>query len=213
MTFFSRTFVATAVLAALTLPALAQTAAPAAATTPATQTAPSAPSATAAKSGERSMRHMPHRAKMQERMAQHQAQLKQKLELSAAQEPAWNTFIATMHPAGERSARLGHLSREEMQKLTTPERIERMRAQRNQRQAEADKRTDAVLAFYAELNPAQQKTFDAQTARYQHHLGGNNQMRGERGMGKNYGERGMGKNYGEHRWDQRPQNQAPTTPQ
>lgn len=196
MAFFSRTFVATAVLAALTLPALAQPTAPTTATTPAAQTNAPTP-------GERPMRHMPHRAKMQERMAQHQAQLKQKLELSAAQEPAWNTFIATMQP-GERPARLGHWSREEMQKLTTPERIERMRAQRTQRQAEADKRSDAVLAFYAALNPAQQKTFDAQTARYQRHMDGRDSMRGEPGIGKNYGE---------HRWDKRPQNPAPTSTQ
>ena len=107
---------------------------------------------------------------MQDRMAQHQAQLKQKLELSAAQEPAWNTFIASLK-MGEHPARLGHLERAEVQKMTTPERIERMRAQRAQHHAEADKRADAILAFYAALNPAQQMTFDAQTARYQHHMG------------------------------------------
>lgn len=197
MAFFSRTSIAAAVLAALTLPVLAQSTAPAPAPTQA------ATQANAATPNERPMRRMPDRAQMQKRMAQHQAQLKQKLELSAAQEPAWNTFIATMQP-GERPARLERLGREEMQKLTTPERIERMRAQRTQRQAEADKRTNAVLAFYAELNPAQQKTFDAQTARYQHHMGGKDHMRGERGMGKNYGE---------HRWNKHPQNQAPLTTQ
>ena len=206
MAFFSRTSIAAAVLAALTLPVLAQSAAPAATTTAPAQVQAQTNAATP---GERPMRRMPNRAKMQERMAQHQAQLKQKLELSAAQEPAWNTFISTMQP-GERPARLERLSREEMQKLTTPERIERMRAQRTQRQAEMDKRTDAVLAFYAALNPAQQKTFDAQTARYQHHMGGRGNMGN---MDQMRGERGMGKNYGEHRWDKRPQNQAPTTPQ
>lgn len=200
MAFFSRTSIAAAVLAALTLPVLAQSTAPAAATaaptTVQTQT-------NAATPGERPMRRMPNRAQMQERMAQHQAQLKQKLELSAAQEPAWNTFITTMQP-GERPARLDRLSREDMQKLTTPERIERMRAQRTQRQAQMDKRTDAVLAFYAELNPAQQKTFDAQTARYQQHMGGMDQMRGERGMNKMKGER---------RWDKRQRDQAPASAQ
>ncbi|MBX9835079.1 MAG: Spy/CpxP family protein refolding chaperone [Burkholderiaceae bacterium] len=166
MALFSRTFVAAAVLAVLTLPVLAQ---PAAATDPATaqtqtQAQTQAPSATP---GARMMRRAPNQAKMQERMAQRQAALKHSLELSPAQEPAWNTFIATMQP-GERPARLGQLSRDEMQKLTTPERIERMRAQRAQRHAQADLRADAALAFYAELNPAQQKTFDKHTANHHH---------------------------------------------
>jgi hypothetical protein len=47
-----------------------------------------------------------------------------------------------------------------MQKLTTPERIDRMRAQRAQRDAAMDARSDAVKAFYAQLQPEQQKTFD-----------------------------------------------------
>ena len=41
------------------------------------------------------MRRAPNQAKMQERMAQRQAALKHSLELSPAQKPAWNTFIAT----------------------------------------------------------------------------------------------------------------------
>ena len=175
MAFFSRTFIATAVAAALALPVLAQqTAADAApAATAQTQVQAQTPAQISAPmNAERRAKHMEQRrAKMQDRMAQHQAQLKQKLELSAAQEPAWNMFIASMK-MGERPARLGHWSRAEVQKMTTPERIERMRTQRAERQAEADKRADATLAFYAALNPAQQMTFDAQTARYQHQMGG-----------------------------------------
>ena len=167
MAFFSRTFIATAVAAALALPVLAQQTPADAAATAQTQVQAQTPAQISAPmNAERRAKHMEQRrVKMQDRMAQHQAQLKQKLELSAAQEPAWNTFIASLK-MGE-----CHLERAEVQKMTTPERIERMRAQRAQHHAEADKRADAILAFYAALNPAQQMTFDAQTARYQHHMG------------------------------------------
>ncbi len=175
MAFLSRTFIATAVAAALALPVLAQQtaadAAPAAVAQTQVQTQSPA-QINAPMKAERRAKHMEQRsAKMQDRMAAHQAQLKQKLELSAAQEPAWNTFVASMKTS-ERPARAGHGNRTEVQKMTTPERIERMRAQRAERQAQADKRADATLAFYAALNPAQQMTFDAQTMRHQHHMDG-----------------------------------------
>jgi protein CpxP len=48
-----------------------------------------------------------------------------------------------------------------MQKLTTPERIDRMRTLRTERQASMDKRGDAVKTFYAALNAEQKKTFDS----------------------------------------------------
>lgn len=195
MAFFSRTFVATAVLAALTLPVLAQS-------TAATEPAPAQAQVQTATPNNQTMRRMPNRAKMQERMAQRQAALKKSLELSAAQEPAWNTFVATMKP-GERPARLGPLSRDEAQKLTTPERVERMRAQRTQRQAQMDQRADAVLAFYAELNPAQQKTFDA-------HTGRNHQMGNWENMQNMRSDCNMDKKGRNARWEKR-QNQAPVT--
>lgn len=193
MAFFSRTFIATAVAAALALPVLAQQAATdaaPAAPTAAAQTqvqAPTPAQVNAPMNAERRAKHMEQRrAKMQDRMAQHQAQLKQKLELSEAQEPAWNMFTATMK-MGERPARAGYGNRAEMQKMTTPERIAQMRALRAERHAEAEKRADAALAFYAALNPAQQMTFDAHTMRYQHHLDG--QSGGQPG-GKSGGKSG-----------------------
>ena len=180
MAFFSRTFIATAVAAALAFPVLAQqaasdAAAPAAAATQVETQAQTSAQVRTPMNAERRAKHMEQRrAKMQDRMAQHQAQLKQKLELSAEQEPAWNAFVARMkmEKTGERPARAGHQNRADMQKMTTPERIERMRALRAERHAEADKRADAALAFYAALNPAQQMTFDAHTMRYQHHFDG-----------------------------------------
>jgi periplasmic protein CpxP/Spy len=49
-----------------------------------------------------------------------------------------------------------------MEKLTTPERIDKMRAMRVQRDTEMDKRADATKAFYATLNAEQKKIFDAE---------------------------------------------------
>jgi hypothetical protein len=49
--------------------------------------------------------------------------------------------------------------------MTTPDRIDHMRALRTQRDAEMDRRADATKAFYAQLTAEQKKTFDAETAR------------------------------------------------
>lgn len=196
----SRKLLATAVLAALSLPGWAQSdaAAPAAAavTAPAAVSAPAATDAAkpVARSGPRAQRGAPgykkkahhyrqHRAMRadkaatwQERRAQHQAQLKAQLQLSPMQEAAWTEFMAAMEPS--RHARLGW---DGMEQLTTPERVDRMRALRMQHAAEADRRGDALKAFYAELNATQQKTFDAYHRAYQggHHY----RMAGPQGRG------------------------------
>ncbi|WP_236748699.1 Spy/CpxP family protein refolding chaperone [Acidovorax carolinensis] len=95
-------------------------------------------------------------------MAQRIDALKAQLKLTPAQEPAWTAFTAAMQPS-ERPARLDRtMDRNEMDKLTTPERIDRMRALRAQYAAEADRRGEATKTFYAALTPEQQKTFDAQ---------------------------------------------------
>ena len=145
------------VMASATLAATAQTVGPA---VPAVATAPGKP---ADHHGERMGRHDP--AKMQARMARKQAELKAKLQLTPAQEGAWTTFTANMQPPTYR-ARMTSEQRAEMDKLTTPERIDKMRAMRSQRMAEMnasmDKRADASKIFYAALNADQKKVFDSQ---------------------------------------------------
>ena len=107
-------------------------------------------------------------AKMQAWMSKRQAELKARLKITPAQEGAWTAFTASMQPparmmGGERPM-AGQ--RAELDKLTTPERIDKMKALRTQRMtemnAEMDKRGDATKAFYAVLSPEQQKTFDAE---------------------------------------------------
>lgn len=162
---FPRRFAATALLAALALPVLAQQ--------------PHAtPAAAAANAPER--RHGDHA----QRHAKHLAELKAQLKLTASQERAWTTFTTAMQP-GERPARL---DRQDMDKLTTPERIDRMRALRAQHAAEADRRGEATKAFYAALTPEQQKTFDAQAHRG-HRMGG---MKGGEGRHPGAGHGGPG---------------------
>jgi periplasmic protein CpxP/Spy len=111
--------------------------------------------------GERMGRHDP--AKMQAHMAKRQAEMKAKLKITPAQEGAWTAFTAAMQPpANMMGGRPGHEQRAEMDKLTTPQRIDKMREMRTQRIAAMDKRMDATKTFYAALSPEQQKVFDAE---------------------------------------------------
>jgi periplasmic protein CpxP/Spy len=137
---------------------------------------PSGPGASAGPTAERGEHHGRFAARMQERMARRQAELKLKLQLTPAQEGAWQAFTAAMKPP----ANLARPERGELAKLTTPERIDRMRSMRAARAAEMDKRADAAKAFYAALSPDQKKVFDAETApgRFARHHGGPGFFRG-----------------------------------
>jgi periplasmic protein CpxP/Spy len=149
------------------------------------QNAPAAPSAAASASMDHNGGHrmMGQRdpAKMQAWIAKRQAELKIKLDITPAQEGAWTSFTAAMQPPAHH-ARPTAEQRAEFDKLTTPERIDKTQAMRSQRQAEMtaamNKRGEATKAFYAALNPAQQKTFDEEHKRlseravHGHHEGG-----------------------------------------
>lgn len=104
-------------------------------------------------------------AKAPEMPDRHQRALKASLKLTVAQEPAWATYIAALHPdsamAPRGSAGSRAKVREEMDKLTTPQRIEQMSAAKALRDAELARRNEATLAFYAALSAGQQKVFDS----------------------------------------------------
>ncbi|UCU99302.1 Spy/CpxP family protein refolding chaperone [Acidovorax radicis] len=178
-----RRFAATAILAALSLPVLAQQPAVASPAASAKATAPQG----------RHERHERHHGDMAQYHAKHLADLKAQLKLTAAQEPAWTSFTTAMQP-DERPARLDRLDRKEMDKLTTPERIDRMRALRAQHAAEADRRGEATKTFYATLTPEQQKTFDAQAHRGM-------RMGGMKGMDGMKGAEGHRRGQHDHRGD------------
>jgi hypothetical protein len=89
------------------------------------------------------------------------AELKSKLNLQAAQEPAWNTFTQSMqHPA-----RMARPERATFEQMTTPERLDMMQAMKAQRDAHMQQRADATKAFYATLSAEQKQVFDQETAR------------------------------------------------
>lgn len=132
----------------------------------------------------------------QERMDKRQAELKAKLKITPAQEGAWTTFAAAMKPpaGGMMGMRHDPKVKAEMEKLTTPERIDKMRAIRAERMAtmnaEMDKRGAATKAFYAVLSSEQKAVFDAVAMRGgRHGMGGDHGGRGEHGGKGEHGGR------------------------
>jgi Spy/CpxP family protein refolding chaperone len=99
------------------------------------------------------------RARMQAHMVQRAADLKSKLKLSPEQDTAWKTYMAAMKPPAD----LKRPQRGEMEKLSTPERLDKMRELRKQRDAEMDKHDEATRTFYATLTAEQKAVFDANT--------------------------------------------------
>lgn len=118
-------------------------------------------------------------ARMQARMEKRQAVLKAVLKLTPAQEGAWTTFTAALKPPVDR--RVQGPDPVEIAKLTTPERIDKMKALRTQHMndmnAFIDKRGEATKVFYATLTSEQQKVFDASVMR---HRGPGGRMGGPR---------------------------------
>lgn len=159
------------------------------------QGAPAAPAAGPAAAGkpagppgDRMGRHDP--AKMQAMMAKRQADMKAKLKITPAQEGAWTAYTASMQPPAH-GARPTPEQRAEFDKLTTPQRIDRMKELRAQRMsamsAAMDKRGEATKTFYAALTPDQQKVFDTEHSKRRHGPGHHGGLGGPRGAGPQKG--------------------------
>lgn len=114
--------------------------------------------------------------KMRDMMAKHHArhleELKTSLKLKPEQDSAWTAFASSMKPHSPDTQ-----ERIDMGKLTTPERIDKMKAMHAEHDAEMQKRGDATKAFYATLSDEQKKTFDQHTAKFMHRMGGDHPMR------------------------------------
>ena len=157
------------------------------------QSTPAAGPATPGPRAEAMGRHDP--AKMQARMDQRLAAFKAKLQITPAQEAAWTTFTAAVKPKPHAGMANMAATHAELDKLPTPERLDRMRALHTQRTTEMnlqmDQRAEATKAFYAVLTPVQQKVFDAQFSRTdgrhgrdsKGHMGSMNSMRSMGHMG------------------------------
>lgn len=109
------------------------------------------------------------------RRAEH---LRTVLQLRPDQEAALKAFLGDHQPpAGERGK--FRERRGEMAKMTTPQRLDAQKARMAEHQARFEQHAAATKRFYAQLSPAQQKTFDALGPR-----GG----RGMRGHGGGHGD-------------------------
>ena len=143
------------------------------------------------------------RAQMQARHAARAKLLHDALNLKPGQEAAWTTFQAAIQPpagAGPGMGRGGWMNPQGAEGLTTPERLDRMAERMDQMTAfMASRRTlfvaraNAVKTFYAVLEPAQKRTFDAFAAQGLGGMGmmGGGMMGGGFGMGRGGGY-GMG---------------------
>jgi hypothetical protein len=109
--------------------------------------------------------HQHMQQNMQERMQRRMDSLKRILQVTPAQEGAWNAWSTAMRP-DPAAMQQRHRMHEELARLTTPERIDRMRQLRAQRNAEMDRKAEATKVFYAQLTPAQQKAFDEISLRF-----------------------------------------------
>lgn len=101
-------------------------------------------------------------AEWEARRDAHQSALKEKLKLSPEQEAAWNTFTQASQPGMRHAGGDRQAMRSEFDKLTTPQRLDRMQAMSDARRARMLERSQAIKAFYAQLSPEQQKVFDAE---------------------------------------------------
>jgi hypothetical protein len=147
------------------LPAMALCAVLASAAVVQAQDAPSAPPPAGARQGWDPARF---HARMEARRAERLKALHDVLAIRPNQEAAFQTFASAMRPP-ERTPGAGPVGRSDdraaLANLTTPERLDRM-AQRMQartaeHQARFAQRIAATKTFYAALDPAQQKAFDA----------------------------------------------------
>lgn len=143
------------------------------ATSAASVMAQGAPAAPASPTESRMDKHDP--AKRQAMMAKRQADLKATLKITSAQEGAWSAYTTAMQPPTGMHANHGSEQRAEMDKLTTPQRIDKMGEMRAQRMKDMNasmiKRGDATKALYAALSPEQQKVFDTQQSLHDRHDG------------------------------------------
>ena len=106
---------------------------------------------------------MRHRdpARMQARIDKFAAELKARLKLTPAQEGAWTTLLAAHKMPADMMAKRPDPAA--LEKLSTPDRLDRMKALRSQHMAAMDQRDEATKTFYATLTAEQQKVFDATT--------------------------------------------------
>ncbi len=125
-------------------------------------------------------KEMRQRMSPEERTAKRAEHLRATLQLRADQEPALRAFLDSgRKPDADRGK--FREQRQAMAQMTTPQRLDQMKARMTERQARFDQRAAATKRFYAQLSPTQQKAFDALQS----------QRGGRHGPGFGGGPRGM----------------------
>ncbi|SIQ31201.1 Spy/CpxP family protein refolding chaperone [Pseudacidovorax sp. RU35E] len=104
--------------------------------------------------------------RMKARHAKRMADLKAKLQLTGAQQSAWESYAGAFTPPAMPPG-----PRPDVAKMTTPERLDRMQARQAEHQARFAKIADATRTFYSQLTPQQRQTFDAETVPRMHARG------------------------------------------
>jgi Spy/CpxP family protein refolding chaperone len=94
--------------------------------------------------------------RMKEYFEKRQSELHTKLKLNANQESAWNAYIGKIRPTGQ----FKRPDRAEMDKLSAPERMEKMLGFMKEGETHLADRIAATKEFYAVLTPEQQKIFN-----------------------------------------------------
>jgi hypothetical protein len=130
--------------------------------------------------------------------ARHADKLRVALQLRPDQEPALKALISAMAPPeGMARGRMGE-GHAKMAAMTTPERLDHMKARMAQHEARFEQHSAAVKKFYAQLTPSQQKAFDAQSMEMGKHMGRGGGHKGGGHMGPGgHPPKGMGGGHGE----------------
>ena len=116
--------------------------------------------------------------KMREHMQKRQTALHDQLKLTAAQEPAWKTYVAAVTPTDMGKQGGDHAA---MEKMSAPERLEKHIAMSKERDARMATHLAALKTFYVVLTPEQKQLFDKQTmhgGKHGHHHEDHEKMKG-----------------------------------
>lgn len=106
--------------------------------------------------------------RMKEYFEKRQTELHAKLKLDANQESAWNAYIGKVRPAESHK----RPDRAEIDKLSAPERMEKMLDFMKEGEKHMANRVAATKEFYAVLTPEQQKIFNEEFGRGHRRHGG-----------------------------------------
>ena len=89
------------------------------------------------------------------------------LKLSSSQEQAWNDYVAVMNK--EKGPRGDRPPREDFEKMSAPERLEKMLEGMRRHEARLQERLDATKTLYAKLSDSQKQGFDKESMMPRHH--------------------------------------------